>query len=110
MSERTKKIALRINELAAISDEKGIISRTFGTKAFLEGRNLVATWMKAAGLDTHIDNMSNVRGRYNSKKSGAKTMVIASHIDTVVNAGKFDGPLGVIVGLDIVEHFISKQS
>lgn len=110
MNERTKKIEWRINELAAISDEKGMISRMFGTKAFVEGRNLIAVWMKAAGLNTHIDNMGNVRGRYNAHKTHAKTFVIASHMDTVVNAGKFDGPLGVILGLDVIAHFISTQS
>jgi allantoate deiminase len=110
MSVRAEKIETRILELAAISDEKGIISRMFGTKAFVEGRDKVATWMKAAGLTTSVDNIGNVRGRFISTNINAKTLVIASHIDTVVNAGKFDGPLGVIMGLDIVEHFISTHT
>ncbi|MBD0295398.1 MAG: M20 family metallo-hydrolase, partial [Flavisolibacter sp.] len=50
-----------------------------------------------------VDNIGNVRGKLASKHPAAKTFVIASHIDTVVNAGKFDGPLGVLIGLDVVE-------
>ena len=108
---RAQKIMKRINELAAISEDESCITRTFGTKAFVEGSQKVLTWMKEAGLQTRIDNIGNIRGRLTSSNTKAKILVIGSHIDTVVNAGKFDGPLGVIIGLDIVEQLIqSKQS
>jgi hydantoinase/carbamoylase family amidase len=102
-------ILQRINELASISEEPGVITRTFGTEAFIKGRTLVAEWMQQAGLQTRIDNIGNVRGRLISPKADAKTLVIASHIDTVVNAGKFDGPLGVLIGLNLVEQ-LNKQN
>jgi len=104
--ERAKKIMAQINELAAISEDTNGITRLFGTPAFLQGSNKVLQWMKRTGLDCRIDNIGNVRGRWVSKNNNAKTLVIASHIDTVRNAGKFDGPLGVLMGLDIVEHII----
>jgi len=108
--QRAEKILQRINELASISEDKTCITRTYGTKAFIEGRNKVEQWMKDAGLKTRIDNIGNIRGRFQSKKTKAKTFVIASHIDTIINAGKFDGPLGVLMGLDIVEQLIQSKT
>ncbi|MFT3678704.1 MAG: allantoate amidohydrolase [Ferruginibacter sp.] len=107
---RATKIMERINELASISEEEGCVTRTFGTAAFIQGSKLVFEWMKAAGLQTWTDNIGNVRGRLLSDDPAAKTLVIASHIDTVVNAGKFDGPLGVIMGLDIIEQIIASKT
>jgi allantoate deiminase len=108
--QRAENVFTRINQLAAISEDEGAVTRTFGTKAFLEGSAKMAAWMKEAGLQTRIDQIGNVRGKLLSKAPGAKTFVIASHIDTVVNAGKFDGPLGVIMGLDLLEQIIATQT
>jgi allantoate deiminase len=102
--ERANKVLAKINALASISDIETGIARTFGTKAFLEGRALVEKWMREAGLKTSIDNIGNVRGRLECDDKNAKTFVIASHIDTVINAGRFDGPLGVLMGLDLLEN------
>ncbi len=102
--QRAEKIMARINELASISEDTTGITRTFGTKAFIEGSKKVWLWMHQAGLETRVDNIGNVRGRLLSSKPQAKTFVIASHIDTVINAGKFDGPLGVLIGLDLIEQ------
>jgi hydantoinase/carbamoylase family amidase len=99
----------RINELAAISETPGMVTRTFGTEAFKQGQALVASWMQQAGLQTRIDNIGNVRGRLAAAHAGAKTLVIASHIDTVINAGKFDGPLGVLMGVDCLEQLIQQN-
>ncbi len=104
--QRAEKIMRRVKELSLVSEEKNAITRTFGTNAFVVGSNKVLSWMKQAGLQTRIDNIGNVRGRLISNNPGAKTLVIASHIDTVVNAGKFDGPLGVVMGLDAIENII----
>jgi allantoate deiminase len=60
-SSRAEKILQRINELASISESENFIVRTYGTKAFIEGRDKVQQWMKEAGLQTHIDNIGNVR-------------------------------------------------
>ncbi len=107
--QRAEKVMARINELAAISEQETGITRTFGTDAFLKGSALVSGWMEQTGLQVHTDNIGNVRGKLLSKKPSAKTFVIASHIDTVVNAGKFDGPLGVILGLNVIKRLINDQ-
>jgi len=100
----------RIDELASISETPGVITRTYGTEAFLKGRSLVAQWMQEAGLQTRIDHIGNVRGRLAAAKADAKTLVIASHIDTVVNAGKFDGPLGVLMGISLAEQLVKQNT
>jgi len=107
---RAEQIYSRINQLASISEHEAGITRTFGTDAFLLGSKLVSEWMQKAGLETRIDNIGNVRGVLKSKVADAGTFVIASHIDTVVNAGKFDGPLGVLMGLDLLEHLIATET
>src|ERR1700712_5729097 len=103
---RTDKIINKINALATITETPNMVVRTYGTDAFLKGKILVNEWMKEAGLQTFTDNIGNVRGHYSCGIADARTLVIASHIDTVVNAGKWDGPLGVIMGLDLIEQII----
>jgi allantoate deiminase len=104
--ERAERVMSRVNELALISEHETGITRTFGTKAFIDGGKKVQAWMAEAGLKTRIDNIGNVRGHLKSNTETAKVFVLASHIDTVVNAGRFDGPLGVLIGLDLMEQLI----
>ena len=107
--QRAEKILQRINELASISEDENFIVRTYGTPVFITGRNKVEGWMKEAGLQTRVDNIGNIRGRLLSNNPNSKTLVIASHIDTVVNAGRFDGPLGVLMGIDLLEQLIQSK-
>lgn len=58
----------------------------------------VEGWMQQAGLQTHIDVLGNVRGRVGSR-TGAPALLLGSHYDTVWDAGRYDGTLGVIVTL-----------
>lgn len=106
---RAEKIESRIQELAKYSDEPNCISRIFGTKAFMECRDVIQAWMKEAGLQTYVDNIGNVRGKLLSENTGAKTFIIGSHYDTVIDAGKYDGLLGVLAGLDAIEKLIADQ-
>ncbi len=106
---RAEKIETRIQELAQYSDDANCLSRIFGTKAFIECQNKIESWMNEAGLQTYVDNIGNVRGRLFSEQKDAKTFVIASHFDTVINAGKYDGPLGILAGLDIMENLAAQN-
>jgi allantoate deiminase len=63
----------------------------------------VSTWMRSAGLDVRLDPASNVIGRRSSSQAGAPALVIGSHLDTVPNAGKYDGVLGVLLGVAAVQ-------
>ena len=104
--QRATQIMAKIDQLASVSEDTQTITRTFGTPAFIKGSRMIAGWMESAGLETHTDNMGNVRGRVLSNLPDAKTLVIASHMDSVVNAGRFDGPLGILLMLDILEALI----
>ncbi|MCC2545096.1 allantoate amidohydrolase [Hymenobacter sp. BT175] len=107
---RAENLLARIDQLAAISEDETGVTRTFGTPAFLRGSALVRSWFEQAGLATRVDSIGNVRGRLESRHPVAKTLVIASHIDTVVNAGKYDGPLGVLLGLDLLENLLAAKT
>src|SRR5262245_20916524 len=60
--------------------------------------------MQAAGMTVEIDGVGNVVGRYAAADPDAKTLIVASHYDTVLNAGRYDGRLGILAGLVVVEH------
>jgi hydantoinase/carbamoylase family amidase len=107
--QRASNINERIKELSTCSDDEQGITRVFGSKSFLECNNKIASWMRQAGLETHIDNIGNVRGKFKSKNSDAKTFVIGSHFDTVQNAGQYEGTLGILAGLDVIENIISEN-
>ncbi len=107
--KRAENVESRIQELGKFSDEQDCLSRVFGTKAFMDCRDKIEAWMKEAGLDTYVDNVGNVRGRLLTANQDAKTFVIASHYDTVIDAGKYDGMLGILAGLDVVEHLITEK-
>jgi allantoate deiminase len=91
-----------IAELAAISAEPGRLVRLFLTPEHRRAADLVAGWMRAAGLTVSEDALGTVRGRFGDAK---RRLLIGSHIDTVVDAGKYDGPLGVIAGILAAEQF-----
>ena len=99
-----QRIMRRIETLARISDEPGRITRTFASPAMLRANKLVAGWMREAGMKTRVDTVGNLFGHYQGSKPGAKIVLLGSHLDTVRNAGKFDGPLGVILAIACIEH------
>lgn len=103
--ERASTVQQRINELAS----KGPEANIFGSKVFIEKANTIASWMKEAGLETRIDNIGNIRGKLKSKAANAKTFVIGSHYDTAINEENYEGVLGVLAGLDVLENLHAQQ-
>ena len=92
----------RANELGAISDEAGRLTRTFHSPAMRRANALVGSWMRAAGLEVREDAAFNLIGRWPCANPRAKTLLLGSHLDTVRDAGKYDGPLGVLAALAVV--------
>ena len=80
------------------------MTRTFHSPAMKQANKLVASWMRVAGMTVREDAAFNLIGRVASAKRGAKTVVLGSHLDTVRNAGKYDGPLGVLLGIAVAER------
>ena len=103
-SERAAKIQQRINELVSFSDDAHYLNRIFGSQSFIECSYKIASWMQDAGLETRVDNMRNLRRKLRSSNPTAKTFVIASHFDTTIHAGKYNGVLGIIMGIDLIEN------
>src|SRR3954454_24809734 len=96
-----------VNELAAISAEPDRLVRLFLTPEHRRAADHIAEWMRAAGMAVEEDTLGTVRGRWRPPgASGArKRLLIGSHLDTVIDAGKYDGPLGIVAGIVAVEHF-----
>ena len=93
----------RLDELAKIGAiEGGGVNRLALTNADREARDLVVGWMRELGLTVAIDQIGNVIGTRNGTQSGPPIM-IGSHIDTVRTGGRYDGNLGVLAGLEIIQ-------
>ena len=91
----------RADELAAISEEHDRLTRRFATPPMARAADRVAGWMEDAGLAVRRDAVGNVIGRM---RGDAPPFVLGSHLDTVPNAGRYDGPLGILVALAAVER------
>jgi allantoate deiminase len=92
----------RCDELATFSEEEGRLTRRFGTPALREAADRLREWMEAAGLQTRRDAVGNVIGRLGA--DGERTLLIGSHFDTVRDAGRYDGPLGLLVAIACLER------
>jgi allantoate deiminase len=102
LEDLSRTIMSRLDALAAISAEAGAITRLYLTPEQARANALVMGWMREAGLSPRIDAAGNVVGRAEGSVPGAPALVIGSHLDTVRDAGRFDGPLGVVTGIACV--------
>ena len=96
------KVIARCRHLAQFSEEPGQTKRTFLSPAMRACMQAVQAWMEAAGMTVRTDAAGNLRGRYPGTSS--TSLMIGSHLDTVPNSGAFDGVLGVMLGLALVEE------
>jgi allantoate deiminase len=94
----------RCRELAAVSEEERRLTRRFATPAMAQVNALVGRWMAEAGLDVRVDAAGNLVGHLPGTDPDAGTLLLGSHLDTVRDAGAFDGPLGVLAAVDCVER------
>jgi allantoate deiminase len=92
----------RCDALAAISEEPGRLTRRFATPALRAAGDAVAEWMREAGMTTRRDAIGNVVGRLPARDPAAPALILGSHLDTVRDAGRYDGALGVLVAIAAV--------
>lgn len=97
-ARRAERIVDRLLSLAAISEDEGRLTRTFGSDEMRRANELVGLWMRQAGLKTSVDAIGNLRAR--TIGSAPRRLLLGSHLDTVRDAGKFDGALGVLLALE----------
>ena len=92
----------RCDLLGSISEEEGRLTRPYGSGAMRKANAVVAGWMQDAGMAVRRDAIRNLIGFYEGE--GDETLVLGSHLDTVRDAGKYDGTLGVLAALTCVER------
>src|SRR5947209_14625680 len=95
----TDQILDRCEALARCSEEVGRLTRTFLRPPMRDAHELLRSWMAAAGLEVRVDAVGNMIGRRPGRTADAKVFVVGSHVDTVPDAGKYDGVLGVLLGI-----------
>ena len=99
----------RLEALRAYTDEPGKITRLYLSPSHIKSIDFIVDEMRNAGCDSvHVDALGTVVGRYEGKTSGLPALLIGSHIDTVVDGGAYDGALGVIAGIGVVEALHQK--
>ena len=94
------RVLERCDRLAQVSEEADRLTRRFGTDAMREANELVGSWMREAGLAVREDALRNLIGR----RGDGPALMLGSHLDTVVGAGRYDGPLGVLVAIEAAER------
>lgn len=103
-----RRLMERINSLGEIGRVDGPNgewgnARLALTDADRDGRDLVVAWMRGLGMDVVVDRIGNAVGTWQGSEPGLAPVMMGSHIDTVRTGGRFDGNLGVLAGLEVVE-------
>jgi allantoate deiminase len=96
------RVLARCDALAECTEQPGELTRRFLTPAMRAAHDRVAEWMLQGGLTSQLDGAGNLIGCRRTR-AGRRTLVIGSHLDTVPNAGRYDGILGVLIGIAVAE-------
>jgi allantoate deiminase len=102
LEDLAAEVVARCRELARISEEPDRLTRPFGSAAMTRADALVGGWMAEAGLAVRTDAVGNLIGHLPGSDPAAGTLLLGSHLDTVRDAGAFDGPLGVLAAIAAV--------
>jgi len=89
-------ILARAERLAAITQDAPRLTRAYLTPEHRQAGELIASWMREAGMSVHWDALGNVVGRYEGAVADAPVLMTGSHLDTVRNAGRYDGLFGIL--------------
>jgi allantoate deiminase len=99
-----RRLMARLDDFAQFTDEPGQLTRLYLSPSYRRACERLAEWMREAGLEPEIDPAGNVHARYEGRASRAPALMVGSHIDTVRNAGRYDGNLGALAALAVVEQ------
>ena len=98
------EIMARLDAMAEVSESPDVLTRRCYVPEHRRINVMVARWMRDAGMVVREDAVGNVIGRYEGHEPGATAIMIGSHGDTVVDAGRYDGALGVLSAIHVVEQ------
>jgi len=102
MPPDAQRIFDRCEAIARCSEQPDGLTRVALSPQQRAANDLVQGWMHDAGMDIRMDAIGNVIGRYEGERSGLPCLMLGSHLDTVRDAGKYDGMLGVVTAIECV--------
>jgi allantoate deiminase len=97
------ELLARLDALASVSEQPDKLMRRFLTQEHGRANALVGRWMQEAGMSVRVDAIGNVIGRVEGVSPGLPALLLGSHLDTVVDAGRYDGMLGVVTAIACVD-------
>ena len=103
------EIIARCKAIAELSEQPGCTTRTFLSQPMREVHRNLRVWMESLGMSVSVDAAGNLRGYYAGIHPNAPRLLIGSHLDTVPCAGAFDGVLGVVLGIAVVESLNGRR-
>jgi allantoate deiminase len=103
MNDAASRVIAECVRIAAMSEEPGRTTRRFLTPPMQTVHNYLRARMQALGMQVHVDAAGNLRGLWQPANAGSRKLLMGSHIDTVPDAGAYDGVLGVVMALEYVE-------
>src|SRR5882724_10326663 len=101
--ELAQQVIQRCQLLAQCTEEPGFTTRTFLSEPMRDVHSRFRAWMEQAGMTVLVDAVGNLRGCYAARRPSAPRLIIGSHLDTVPHAGAYDGILGVVMGVALIE-------
>jgi allantoate deiminase len=103
-----RRLMARLDAFAAFSDEPRRLTRLFLSDGHRRAAQAFIGWCGEVGLDARIDAAGNVVARYEGRRAGAPALMLGSHIDTVRDAGRYDGNYGALAALAVVEALATR--
>jgi allantoate deiminase len=103
LNARAREVIRRCRLLAECSEEPGCTTRTFLSPVMRAVHSDLAAWMVDLGMTVRVDHAGNLRGVYEASRPDARRLFIGSHLDSVPRAGAFDGVLGVVLAIALIE-------
>jgi allantoate deiminase len=106
---RAEVVVARCRRLALFSEDPGSTRRTFLSAPMHDCHKEITGWMTPLGADVRIDAVGNLRGFYAGTELGSPRLLLGSHLDTVPNAGAYDGALGVVLAVALLESLDGRR-
>ena len=106
--EAARRVMARCDELARYTSMEGGIERVYLSPEHARVNRLASRWMREVGLDTWQDEAGNLNGHLAGKDPDAPSLLLGSHLDSVRDAGRYDGILGVLMAIEVV-RFLKPQ-
>src|ERR1700693_2236686 len=101
--KRAEEVIARCQKLSSFSEDEGSTRRTFLSPPMRDCYREIIQWLEPLGIPVRMDAAGNLRASYPAALSGAPTLLVGSHLDTVPNAGAYDGVLGVVLAVSLLE-------